>query len=430
MKSFIKQIEKVITTILPLLLMANLIPAYIIPLLVAAPALLNICVSTLNPYLFPNDNYELNVYEADRHGEYNNFYLNISYVLETQGLIEKIKKQECDSFCFLKNDIRITPSVSEEMILLQENFSVTIKLRNKENEHAKTTDNFYHIEGKKYDDIVLFKKYISEYVSQEMEKAEKKRSKYVCVIFNDTKWTQRPINVIKSFDNIFLDKQTKQNIEKNIDEFFNNELSYVKFGIPRKLGFILYGIPGTGKSSTVFAISKKYNMKIYIVNLDCDKKKLLLQMRGIKEKSIVLFEDIDTVKLTHDRKDNSEENKDKIFNKKEIENITLGDVLEILDGYYYLKECIVIMTTNNIDKLDSALIRPGRIDHRYEYKYLTKEVIFDIMNYFYNIELDSITLNKIKCNNLTSAKLINSVILPNINNHKHVLNYLLTNDNE
>lgn len=435
MSTFTETIEKMVTTLLPYILLSNVFPSYLIPILVLSPLLINASLKFILPYFEKKHEHSLTIYETSKWNQHNKFYANVSFVLEKHGLIDKLKKQQCDRHYWETNKMFITPDELETLEFKHNDFTVTIGLKEKQNEYIKTINKYYYIQGKTISDINLFKKYISNEIPEDMNKISETEDKYVCMTYVESEWIKKYINVNKTFDNIFLDKQMKNNIEKNIDEFLSNEKNYIKFGIPRKMGFIFYGIPGTGKSSTVFAISKKYNMRIYIIKIDCDKKIFLQQISDIKEKSILLFEDIDTLKLTHDRCDNNDEKTQD--NKKTSgldistsEKITLGDILEILDGYYYLKECIVIMTTNNIDKLDAALIRPGRIDHRYEYKYLTKEIVFDIIKYFYDISLDMTTLHKMKCNNITSAKLINSIILPHMHDSNYVINYLLANETE
>ena len=75
-------------------------------------------------------------------------------------------------------------------------------------------------------------------------------------------------------------------------------------------------------------------------------------------------------------------------NRKTPDKLSLGDILEVLDGYCFLQNCIIIMTTNFIDKLDCALIRSGRMDHKIQLENVSKEQITQIISYFYKKDID------------------------------------------
>ena len=202
---------------------------------------------------------------------------------------------------------------------------------------------------------------------------------------------------------------------------------YKKIGMTQRLGFLFYGIPGSGKTSIIFAIANHYNKQIYNINLKLSRVKFFKQIISIPENSIVIFNDLDTIKVTNKR--NIEDNTDTKNKKKDKDNendndcIILADLLEILDGYAYLDKCIIIMTTNHIEKLDEALIRPGRIDHKIEFTYATNNQINQILKYYYkNYGTNSHNFTK---TNINISYLINTVILPNLDDVDVVLDYLL-----
>lgn len=97
--------------------------------------------------------------------------------------------------------------------------------------------------------------------------------------------------------------------------------------------------------------------------------------------------------------------------------VSLKDILEVLDGYTTFNKCVIVMTTNNKKKLDPALIRPGRIDLDLEYNNASCYQIGKIL------EAANLTDLKIyTCpGKITTSRLINSIILPNINNKKKIM---------
>lgn len=67
-------------------------------------------------------------------------------------------------------------------------------------------------------------------------------------------------------------------------------------------------------------------------------------------------------------------------------DLQLSDILNILDGINELNKTIIIMTTNHIEKLDPALIRPGRVNWRQEMTSVRYEDMMDIMKNFFGDE--------------------------------------------
>jgi len=80
-----------------------------------------------------------------------------------------------------------------------------------------------------------------------------------------------------------------------------------------------------------------------------------------------------------------------------------------MDGLISSHGRIVIFTTNYIDKLDSAFLRPGRIDLKLKLGYVNKEVFCEFMKRFFDLDLDE---NKIelKPNKITVACLQQKVL--------------------
>lgn len=162
----------------------------------------------------------------------------------------------------------------------------------------------------------------------------------------------------RSLDTIYCGKNAKQNIITEINNFNSRRNIYKENGIPYRIGFLLYGEPGTGKTSMAKAIATYTNRDINIINLD-DLKNLPDLLDRVSENEILLIEEIDTV--VGSREDNSKENRE------------FGNLLNLLDGVGTPENLIIIATTNHISKLDDALIRDGRFDVKEELKYLTIE---------------------------------------------------------
>jgi chaperone BCS1 len=82
----------------------------------------------------------------------------------------------------------------------------------------------------------------------------------------------------------------------------------------------------------------------------------------LPKECVVLLEDIDTAGLTHTRQTPEEEIKNVPTSPRKTTGISLSALLNVIDGVASQEGRILIMTTNHIEKLDEALIRPGRVD--------------------------------------------------------------------
>lgn len=164
---------------------------------------------------------------------------------------------------------------------------------------------------------------------------------------SDTKCRPRPM------DSVILRGEVMQDLAADLNEFIDNEERYVARGIPYRRGYLLYGPPGNGKSSAVIALASHLKLDICVINLgtpslgDDDLRDL---MAKVPPHSIVLVEDIDCV---FEQRESTDDNESKI---------TFSGLLNALDGVVASEGRILFMSTNHIEKLDPALIRPGRCD--------------------------------------------------------------------
>lgn len=194
----------------------------------------------------------------------------------------------------------------------------------------------------------------------------------------------------RTFDTIYLPSDQLTSIKKEIEKFLEMEKLYSEFQIPYRKGILLYGPPGTGKTSLVKAIAFEYQIPIYLININDDDINddsiidILNSMgnTGLSKK-ILLFEDIDSSfadkeKLKYAKKETSsrknhedegegEDNMKLNFRSDRIKYLTYSGLLNALDGVLSNQNGIItIMTTNYIEKLGDAFIRPGRIDVKYK----------------------------------------------------------------
>ncbi len=219
----------------------------------------------------------------------------------------------------------------------------------------------------------------------------RKNSEKDVFIYTNERWRGYDKSCKKTFKNCIYSREIYNDVTKRIDNWLDSKDRYHELGIPYKIGFIFHGIPGTGKSSMHHCIASRYNMKTYIIDSKIIKNDNMMRIIGhIPKRSIILFEDIDImIKDLNREKEKKHEEKE-----KESKSVIFKNILDILDGYILLNESIIIMTTNKIDDIDPAIIRPGRIDYKYKFGYCTEYQTIELCK-LYDIDYDTLCSNEL-----------------------------------
>ena len=232
----------------------------------------------------------------------------------------------------------------------------------------------------------------------------------------------------KSFSNVFYPE--KDDVVKRLDFFSKNKEWYKKRGIPYTMGFLFYGAPGCGKTSTIKAIANHTQRHIVSVPLNKIKtaKELLNVFYNVRmnykdiplNQRLYVLEDIDAADLkdvvgergkTEKEGEKKEENEDKDdsdsgidinllqllkssatagpLDKWKSSKLTLATLLEVLDGVMEMDGRMLIITTNYPERLDKALIRPGRIDMKVKFGLCTADNIVQMYQHYFEAELPS-----------------------------------------
>ncbi|PIN15791.1 AAA+-type ATPase [Handroanthus impetiginosus] len=178
-----------------------------------------------------------------------------------------------------------------------------------------------------------------------------------------------------TFDKLAMDPNVKRAIIEDLDRFLRRKDYYKKVGKAWKRGYLLYGPPGTGKSSLIAAMANYLKFDVYDLELsslhsNSDLRRILLCNNN---KSIIVMEDINCSVQMQDRDREGDGDSDG-------DKLTLSGLLNFIDGLWSTcgDERIFIFTTNHKEKLDPALLRPGRMDMHIHMGYCTPEG-FDIL---------------------------------------------------
>ncbi|CAB4318078.1 unnamed protein product [Prunus armeniaca] len=167
----------------------------------------------------------------------------------------------------------------------------------------------------------------------------------------NTEWGSINLEHPATFETMALEPDLKRTIVEDLERFVSRREFYKKVGKAWKRGYLLYGPPGTGKSSLIAAMANflkfdVFDLELTSIRSDSHLKRVLLSTTN---RSILVIEDIDCCK------------------------VTLSGLLNFIDGLWSScgDERIIVFTTNRKEKLDPALLRPGRMDLHIHLSYCT-----------------------------------------------------------
>jgi hypothetical protein len=231
-------------------------------------------------------------------------------------------------------------------------------------------------------------------------------------------FTMNEFNTSKSFSNVFGDHVHE--LKERLDLFMNYPEWYEQRGIPHSLGILLHGIPGAGKTSTIKAIARDtkrhifnlslrpyttqkqlthlfYNENVSVVNDDGTRQVFRIPIH----QRLFVIEDIDCLTNVVFQRD---------AGAKHVENegdrVTLSFLLNLLDGVLETPGRILVITSNYPERLDRALVRPGRIDVRIDFREANRRLIEDMLANFYGATAKGTDVSESLVGKLSPAQIL------------------------
>ena len=234
----------------------------------------------------------------------------------------------------------------------------------------------------------------------------------------------------KTFDSLF--SQQCRSLLTIVDQFESKSGKYAVPGYPHKLGLLLHGLPGTGKTSLIKALAHYTQRHIVSVPIsriatNQDLTTLFFNTKytvpGSPKASqlgphqvIFVLEDVDATSKVVMRRDSPLHDRfmptsntavdlppmagtrtffpsrTPVTNKVDIiaedkDELNLTGLLNALDGVVETPGRIVIMTTNHPEMLDPALIRPGRMDKQLELGFMVVADVVAMIEHYYQTQV-------------------------------------------
>lgn len=224
------------------------------------------------------------------------------------------------------------------------------------------------LESDTKDILIDFVDVAKEFCENQMKECKKSSNKTVKVYY----WRKDYWNLLfkspkRPIETLYLKEGQKEELLEKVEEFYSDETrsEYISFGIPYKCVFLLYGVPGSGKTSAINTIASHFDCDIYTIPVSKELTDYMLidAIANCEEKEdrkrIIVIEDIDTIFT--DRKTGDD-----------LNGITLQGLLNCFDGFSCAEGTLLFITANSPEVFDNALLRSCRIDYRFELDYADK----------------------------------------------------------
>jgi hypothetical protein len=249
-----------------------------------------------------------------------------------------------------------------------------------------------------------------DYITSESKRvlAEQKRVQRVLVStesFDEENRAKGPafmayeFHTTSSFANFFCEEA--ETVRADLRQFLEDKAAYLRTGRPWTYTVLNEGPPGVGKTKLVKAIAALTGYTLIIINLNHIRSSQMLyqafHMTTLAgetvphEKRLYYIPEVDT-QMTDVLKERKSAPQDKDKDKEKDKGVitvvednkpTLGEILNVLDGVPERYGHILVLDTNHMSTLDSALIRPGRVDRILSWKRLSSRSVGQFVANYY-----------------------------------------------
>lgn len=179
-------------------------------------------------------------------------------------------------------------------------------------------------------------------------------------------WQQLVRRQPRALESVIMDKEQRRILMDDLSWFLKDETAnfYAKHGIPYHRSYLFHGPPGTGKTSSIFALAGHFKRNICFLQFDksTTDDSFRIAVSEAPGESIIVMEDVDVLFTVH-RESADASN-----------SLSFSGFLNALDGLGAPEDVIFILTTNHVDRLDPAILRPGRVDVRVTFRVPTVEM--------------------------------------------------------
>jgi chaperone BCS1 len=191
----------------------------------------------------------------------------------------------------------------------------------------------------------------------------------------------------REMSTVIINRKLKEMLLGAVSEFLDPKTRtwYSRRGLPYQRGYLLHRPPGTGKSSLCLSIAGHFDLDVYVLTKsslnDHSLKSLFAEL---PQHCNVLLEDVDATAVHRAPSHSADASKGVSQNETADRKVSLSTILNVLDGLASSEGRLLILTTNLIERLDPALIRPGRVDMKVELHLANEDMINQLFYFVYD----------------------------------------------
>ncbi|KAI7867535.1 P-loop containing nucleoside triphosphate hydrolase protein [Spinellus fusiger] len=262
------------------------------------------------------------------------------------------------------------PLINTTAELSYKGHTIHVSRKSDGDEKVRRDYNVYLSFEMKGNDLAQLRRFMQEWADEYNEEDGDSVTIYRYGIYGwETSKTIEP----RGFDTVALKRGLKEKILTDMETFLYRKKWYKSRGIPYRRGYLLYGPPGTGKSSLIQALASKLRMNIALINLTevAGDSEFSEMLTSSPDNTIIVIEDLDHYLGGREPR------------------LTMAGMLNALDGIQAQEGSMIFMTCNEINKLQPAMMRPGRIDMKIIIDYAAREQIEEMFWRFFGGENDT-----------------------------------------